>query len=356
MAGTTEPPATLPLLGRRALATGVAGGMAAVLTGRSSLAADGTLVVANWGGDWNERTVHFVEAPFSERTGIRIVRELNMEPERKTKLVAERRLRRGTVDVVHLNDSDAFEMSTQDVLADLDPARIPNLASTVPALRRPYFLPWLYSGVVLLHNPARVPDPPRSYADLWDAKWAGRLGLTNQLYFNYMMMAGLVRGGSMTNADAGKDRLLELKSVVKPRIYATHQLLAAALANGEVDVAVNYKARGLQWARDGIQVQVTYPAEGAIAITFGATMPRRAANPDAAYAYLDAMLDPSAMAGLAGASFYAAANTKAVLPPELKSAIDFSPDEQARLRFPDYAYVAKNTSEWLEWWGKAITS
>jgi hypothetical protein len=54
MAGTTEPPATLPLLGRRALATGVAAGMAAVLTGRSSLAADGTLVVANWGGDWNE--------------------------------------------------------------------------------------------------------------------------------------------------------------------------------------------------------------------------------------------------------------------------------------------------------------
>ena len=340
------------MLGRRALMAGAA----TALAGAPAFAIDGTLVVANWGGDWNERTMRFVETPFSERTGVRIVRELNMEPERKTKLVAERRLRRGTVDIVHLNDSDSFEMNAQDVLAELDPARIPNLATTVPALRRPYFLPWLYSGVVLLHNPARVPEPPTSYAELWDPKWAGRLGLTNQLYFNYMMMAGLVHGGTMTNADAGKARLLDLKSLVKPRIYPTHQLLAAALANGEVDLAVNYKARGLQWAHDGIPVRVTYPAEGAIAVTFGATMPRRAANVDAAYAYLDAMLDPVAMAGLAGASFYAAANTRATLDPSLKALVDFSPDEQARLRFPDYAYVAENTSGWLEWWGKAITS
>jgi len=341
---------------RRAMLAGTGAGLLAAAAGRTVEAAEGTLVVANWGGDWNDRTERFVEVPFSQQTGVRVVHDLNMEPERKTKLLAERRLRRGTVDVVHLNDSDAFEMNAQDVLSGLDAARIPNLADTVPVLRKPYFLPWLYSGVVLIHNPAKIPDPPRSYADLWDAKWAGRLGLTNQLYFNYMMMAGLIHGGTMTNAETGKARLLELKSLVKPRIYATHQLLAAALANGEVDLAVNYKARGLQWAHDGIPVQVGYPAEGAIAITFGATLPRRATNLDAAYAYMNAMLEPGAMAGLSSASFYAAANTKAQLSADLRAIIDFSPGEQAKLQSPDYAYVALNTSGWLEWWGKSITS
>jgi len=340
----------------------------AVLVGGSSLlvaaplgcpaqaAVGGTLVVANWGGDWNDRTVKFVEAPFTARTGVTIVHELNMEPERKTKLVAEKRPRRGTVDVVHLNDSDSYQMNKQEVLADLDPARIPNLADVVPTLKRPYFLPWLYSGVVLIHNPAKVPNPPKAYADLWDAKWNGRLGLTTQVYFNMMMMAGLIHGGSVTNTDAGKTRLMELKSLVKPKIYATHGMLAAALSNGEVDLAVNYKSRGLQWKKDGIPVDVTYPAEGAIATTFGATLPIRAQNVDTAYAYFDAMLDSEAMAGLAGASLYAPANTKAPLSPELKALVSFSPDEQARLRFPDYDYVATHTSEWLEWWNKDFTS
>src|SRR4051812_31907072 len=107
-----------------------------------------------------------------------------MEPEHKAKLLAERRLRRGSIDVIHLNDSDGFEMMKQDVLADLDLKRIPNYADVIPALRKDYFVPWLYSGVVIIYNRDKVKDPPKSYEELWDKKWAGRVGLTNQLYFN----------------------------------------------------------------------------------------------------------------------------------------------------------------------------
>ena len=344
-------------LTRRAVLGGSTAGLLAAASGRPARAAvGGTLVVANWGGDWNERTVRFVEAPFTKKTGVTIVHELSMEPERKTKLVAEKHLRRGTVDVAHFNDSDAYQMNKQEVLTQLDPARIPNLADVVPALKRPYFLPWLYSGVVLIYNTAKVPVGPKSYADLWDAKWNGRLGFTTQVYFNMMMMAGLIHGGSVTNTEAGKTRLMDLKALVKPKIYATHGLLEAALSNGEVDLAVDYKSRGLQWKKDGLPVQVAYPTEGAIATTFGATLPMRAQNVDTAYAYLDAMLDPAAMAGMAGETLYAPANMKTPLSPELKALVSFSPAEQEQLKFPDYDYVATHTSEWLEWWNKDFTS
>jgi putative spermidine/putrescine transport system substrate-binding protein len=254
-----------------------------------------------------------------------------------------------------MDDSDAYAMEAQEVLYELDPANIPNLADTVPVLRRGYFVPWLYSGLVLIHT-AAVVDPPRSYADLWDSRWAGRLGLTSQLYFNYMMMAALVLSGSTANTQAAKVRLTELKTTVRPRVYPTHEMLEAALANGDVDVAVSYKARGLQWAHDGMPVRMVYPDEGAIAITFGASMPRRASNVGAAYAYMDAMLDPTAMAGLASASFYAPANTRTPLSPELSRLIDFSPEERARLHVPDYAYVAANTAGWREWWDKSFAT
>ncbi|MBX8802019.1 ABC transporter substrate-binding protein [Pseudochrobactrum asaccharolyticum] len=340
------------LLGLSALAglTGLSlGGL------KPAQAAGGNLVVSNWGGDWNDRTVRFVEAPLLESQGVRITRDLGMEAERKAKMLAERRLRRGSVDVLHLNQADAYDMFKQDILADIDQSKIANFSDVPDALKAsPYFVPWLYSGVVLIYNKDKIAQPPQSYADLWDAKWAGKIGLTNQLFFNYMMMAGLINDGHMTNVDAGKERLLELKQKTAPRIYATHQHLQAALLAGEIDVAVNYKARGLQWIHDGAPLAIQYPREGAIAVMFGTCLPKRAPNPEQAYQYFEAMLDRKAMAELAEASFYAPANSASHLPDDLRQKIDFSADEQTALKFPDYDYVAHNTAEWLEWWSKNI--
>ena len=327
---------------------------AAAIAPRRGWAASGTVVVSNWGGDWNDRTVRYVEKPLLEDKGFSIVRDLGTEPERKAKLISEKRIRRASADVIHINSSDAFELQKQGVVAELDTARIPNYADTAPELQSPYFVPWLYSGVVIIYDTTKVSEPPKSYAELWDPKWAGKVGLTNQLYFNYMMMAGLVEKGDMTSVEDGKARLERLVADSKPRLYAAHQQLQAGLANGEVEIAVNYKARGLQWAHDGLPLAIQYPEEGAIAVTFGACLTQLAANPDAGYAYLDAMLDPQAMAGLAEASFYAPANTKAALSDDLRQLVDFSAEERAKMRFLDFDYVAQNTAAWLEWWNKSF--
>jgi putative spermidine/putrescine transport system substrate-binding protein len=131
--------------------------------------------------------------------------------------------------------------------------------------------------------------------------------------------------------------------------------MQAGLASGEVDVVLNYKARGLQWTKDGLPLAIAYPDEGAVAITFGACLPAKAPNKESAYFYLNSMIDRKAMADLSAASFYAPSNGAAELPAELRAKIDFSETERAKLKFPDYAYVAKNTAEWLEWWNKNVT-
>jgi len=343
-----------PLSRRRLLGLLMAGAALPALMPGTARAAGGTIVVSNWGGDWNDRTVRYVETPLLEDKGFTIVRDLGMEPERKAKLLAEKRIRRASADVIHVNSSDAFELRQQEVVAELDFARIPNYADVVEELKAPYFVPWLYSAVVIIYNKDKVTEPPRSYAELFDPKWAGRIGLTNQLYFNYMMMAGLVAKGDMTSVEDGKPLLEKLAAENAPRLYAAHQQLQAGLANGEVDIAVNYKARGLQWAKDGLPLAIQYPGEGAIAVTFGACLTEFGPNRDGAYAYLDAMLDPQAMAGLAEASLYAPANAKAALSEELRALVDFSAEQRAKMRFLDYAYVAENTAAWLEWWNKSF--
>ena len=324
---------------RRAVLGALGAGAAVLAAPRLVRAQEGTLVVSNWGGDWNERTIRFVEAPLVESRGIKIVRDLGMEPERKAKLIAEKRLKRGTIDVIHINEGDSVELNAQDVLSDIDFAKVPNYADVVPALKsKPFFVPWLYSGVSIIYNKDKVPNPPKSYEELWDKKWAGR-----------------IKGGNVTNTEQGKERLIQLKELTQPRIYAAHQQLGAGLVNGEVDIAVNYKARGLQWANDGAPLAIQYPSEGAIAVMFGAALPKRAPSPDLAYIYFNAMLDRKAMAGLAGASFYAPANAKAELTDELRAKVDFTAAQAAALKFPDYAHAAKNTAERLEGWNNNIT-
>jgi putative spermidine/putrescine transport system substrate-binding protein len=43
----------------------------------------------------------------------------------------------------------------------------------------PGFAPHIYSAQVIVYNPSSVPNPPRSFGDLLDPKWKGRIGMVN---------------------------------------------------------------------------------------------------------------------------------------------------------------------------------
>ncbi len=58
------------------------------------------------------------------------------------------------------------------------------------------------------------------------------------------------------------------------------------------------------------------------------------------------------MAGIAQESFYAPANSKAVLPPEASKLIEFTNDERKKLRGRENGFWAENRGALLEWWNK----
>ena len=59
-------------------------------------------------------------------------------------------------------------------------------------------------------------------------------------------------------------------------------------------------------------------------------------------------------AGFADKMGYVPTVKNAVLPPELKKELDFTPEEQANFFVPDLGYIAEHNSEWLEWWNKVF--
>lgn len=334
-----------------AAGAGLVGG-ALPLTGWAQ--SSGELVIANWGGDWNTNVMKALETPVFEGSGLTLRRDLASAPARKTKLLAERNLPRGTVDVAHFTDADAYELGALGALEELDYSRIPNAAHLLPGMRNKYFLPWVYSGVVLIYNPNKIKTPPTSFADLLRPEYAGRVGLIDQIYFNYLYAYSLVAGGTLNDITPAFAKLAELKKAVQPRIYPSHQQLAAAMAADEVWISANYNARAAQWQTEGLPVRGSYPREGAIAVQFGVVIPKRARNKDAAYRYLNEMLAPAPTRTLSELTYYAPAIDNAALPAELAQRVQFTPEQQKRMHYVDYPYAARSQAEWLEWWNKEI--
>ena len=337
---------------RQFVGAGLAVAGAGMLGMRPSFAQSKQIVVMNWGGDWNDRTVKHIEGPLLEKNGWTVVRELGEQPPRLTKVIAEKRLPRGTVDIVHLGEAEAYTLFLQDALETLDYSRIPNAATMVPSMKRPYFVPWLYSAWELVYNPEKIKDPVTAYADMWNPKYAGKIGVMDSNYGNAMQTASIVASGKMDDFEGAKKMLLEWKKAVKPKVYPSHQQAQAAIKADEIWMMANYRARGLQWAKDGTKCQVAYPKEGGIYQVFGAVMPKRVINKDGAYTYLNALFDPKALAGLCADNYYTPPTTAVVVPGDIGKMIAFTDKQKSTLHYANQDYWAKNITSWLDWWKK----
>lgn len=325
-----------------------------LLGSRGAFAQSKQVVISNWGGDWNDRTVKFIEAPLLEQKGWKVVRDLNTAPQRRTKIVAEKNLPRGSLDVAHVSISDAYFLKTNDAIDTINFGKMPNAADLVKEITTPFFVPWLYSTWEIVYNPTQIKAPPTSLAELWNPAYTGRVGVTNQHYQDYIQMASLLASGKLHDFEAAKKKLLELKQVNKPKVYESHQQIAAGFKAGEIWIACNYRARVLQFKKDGIPVDVSFPKEGAALQTFGAVIPRKASNKEGAYHYMNALLDPKGLAELCQANFYSPASNKVVLPGELGKQITHTAEQKKKLFPPDFDWLAKNDAAQLEWWNKAF--
>lgn len=345
------------LIDRRAFLAGTSGAIA-LMSGMRTAQAAGQVIVANWGGDWNDRTVQFFEAPIVEKAGFTIVRDLDGVDQRRTKIIASRRLPRAPMDVAHMDDATAYELTTMDLLDPIDEKAVPRLKDVVPGLRTPTFQPWQYSAWVIGYNPTKLKEAPKSFADLWDPKYKGIVGLSDLHWFHHFECAALKVGGSLDKVDveAVKASMMKWKEAASPRIYPGHLQIEHALKNGEILVAPEYKSRILQFAAEGVDVVSITPTEGGIGIVYGLITPKRRPNPDAANFYCNALLDPDGLAGLVQKSFYSPANSKTVLPEAAAKLINFSEAENKSMHNRNHAFWLKNRGDILDWWNKKFKS
>ncbi|MFL5122782.1 MAG: PotD/PotF family extracellular solute-binding protein [Microvirga sp.] len=335
-------------------ALGLAAGAAALPFGAERARAEGgRVVVGTWGGDYARLLAKNIEDPLLKPKGYDVVQDQAGDAPRRAKMLAERRLPRGTSDIQGLSAANMYEMNEAGVVETIDYAKLPNAANLLPQMKYPYGVGHIYSGKVAVYNPKLIPDAPKSFKDVFDPKHGAKHGIIDIQYQYVMAAAALAAGGKVSDFEPGKALLLEAKKA-GVRVYPTNEAFAQALKNEEIGIGVMWKARVVQWQNAGISVESVAPAEGLPMYVSGFSIPKNAPNKDGAYAYMNAMLDKGAQENFAIDMGYNPTVTGATVAPDLQKRIGFTPEEQKRLIDLDYGYIAKNDAALKEWWDKVF--
>jgi putative spermidine/putrescine transport system substrate-binding protein len=311
------------------------------------------IIIGTWGGDYSRLLTKNIEKPLLEPKGWDVVNDEANDPPRRAKVLAEKSLRRGTSDIQGVSASLMYEMNQQGVIEEIDYSKIANSKNLLPTTKYPYGVGHIYSGKVILYNPKIIATPPTSFADALDPKHGDKLGIIDIQYQYTLVAAGMASGGTMSNIEPGKERLVACKKA-GARIYPSNEAFAQALKTEEIGIGIMWKARAVQWQNAGIHVETVAAKEGVPMYISGFVMPKNAPNKPGAYAFLDAMLEPSAQEGFAADMGYNPTVTNAHVPPELRKRIGFTEEEQKRLVDLDYAYLGKNDSAFQDWWNKSF--
>jgi putative spermidine/putrescine transport system substrate-binding protein len=342
-------------LPRRSVLAGATGLAMTPLLGPAAQAAE-RCVVGTWGGDYANLLRENIDHPILTPAGVTVVQAISDETPRVAQLYAKRMLPRGTMDIACLSSFNGYRAAVSGLAETLDPTKVPNLKNVNPELHSGSFMPGqfvpqIYSAQVFAYNPNTVKTPPRTWAELLDPRWKGKIGVLANAAVWLTMGAAQAMGGSPDAFDKAKEYLLKLNANAI-RLYPETDDFAPAFKSGEIDVGIIWQARTVMWKNAGFPVKGQYPDEGAILYVSGMVMPKNAPDKEAAYKYMNALLEPSAQQGFAAHMGYLPTVTNAKLTGQV--AEDLAVPHGAKLVQPDYPVTAKATEELTDWWLKNI--
>ncbi len=206
----------------------------------------------------------------------------------------------GDYDVV-IADDYIIEMAiSENLVAKLNRDQIPNYKNINPAFQGQFFdpadeytVPYGAGVQTIVYDPAQVEKEITGYADLWDASFAGSLGITS----NFRVMNGMalkIMGESYNTEDvatieAAGAKLKELAPNIR---LIKDDNLQDDLISGEVSAAVMYTSQVTMACLANPDLKVVYPSEGVGFGVMAQFVPVNAPHADAAFAFIDYILRP----------------------------------------------------------------
>lgn len=356
----------LQILGLAGASTALSGTLAGCRGGTGAGGAGGgaagnTLSINSFGGTFQEVIESVVVKSFQDKFDATVDVTTAISTEALTKLKASPK-GDPAFDVAYMDLAPIYQAKAAGLLQPFDRSKIPSLDDVYPLAvdTDGYWVAELVSMTGIAYNTEHVKNPPRSWQDLWDPQWEGRVAISDvagTAGYQFLVMAAQLNSGSEANIDPGFAALRRLKPNLAS-IYRTPDEMSRLLSAGEAWLGPWYADRLSSLKQDGAPVDFVSPDEGAIAILSSMVLPKGSPQADLAHRYIQHQLSPQINEEFVTSIAEGPTNSKVKLSKQFLSEnyVPYGPDEIKQLVSVDHQAIAKNLSEWTTRWQSEIAN
>lgn len=277
---------------RRMLVALVAGLLlAAVAPGPTRAGAAGPLVVTSYGGPWEQFMRREIVPGFESEAGAKVELSVGLSRDWVAKV---RAAGRGAppFDVLIANTTWVSALRKEGFLEKLTLEKVPNLKDVWPELRIKDDI-----GVITLVGPLGiayrtdlVSKVPKSWKDLWDPAYRGKLGLysaANSANPMFTMLVSRIYRGHDRDIDFAINKIKELWPFRQTDFSGDMEIL---LTRGEIHVGILDSPAASRLKAQGVPIEWVFPREGVFMFEQDTNVLVGSTNKDLAFRFINYFL------------------------------------------------------------------
>lgn len=342
---------------RRDLGRGITTLLAAPLLAAPALAQARTLIVAGYGGTFEQTMRDHAIPPFERQHGVRVEYVAGNSTDTLARLQAQRGNQQ--IDVGILDDGPMFMAIQLGFCAPIEGLPVDDIA---PAARFPgdraVGVGLVGTGYMINTRLFRERGwaPPASWADLADARYRRQLvipPINNTYGLHTLVMMARLNGGGERNIEPG---FRAMRDRVNPNVLAYEPSpgkMTELFQSGQASIAIWGSGRVAALAATGFPVDFIYPTEGAPTLLSAVAPIAKPNTSPPAQAFVRAMIEPELQALLAREYGYGPVHRGATVDPE---AMRMAPvgERAAKLINLDWDVMNANRDSWTRRWNREI--
>ncbi len=221
--------------------------------------AQNQITIQIWGTTW-QSVVQSLAAEFEKQSGIKVVPVTQASSGEG--LVRLQNMRDAPTIDVYFTTSSVAERAVADrkLFLPLPKASMQNLGTVVPGAVTEAWVAAYYYPVSIMWRPDIIKQPIKSWSDLWDPRFAKKLGIpsVNMYQARMLLVAAMLNGGGLANIEPGFTALKALKPNVA-MFYSSDAAARQALAQGEIAVLVGPPSQAKRMRDQGVAVDIVSP-------------------------------------------------------------------------------------------------
>lgn len=276
---------------------------------------------------WEGYTDTLFTKPFEEACGVKVNATYMGSSD---DLVAKLRAGNGqNFDLVSPSSDAITQIIEAGLASPLDLKRLPSYGDLMASFRgltmakkdsSVYGLPWAFGPNPIIYDTTKVTTPPKSWSELWDKKYRGKLSLQDDIATLWMVAQSLgmddpkdrshIYNLSDEELAKVKAKMLELKPNVR-KYWSTAGDMTQLFQSGEIVAGEGWPLMTATLRGAGFPAGETIPQEGTTAWADHWVLTSGAKNLDAAYAWLEYASQPFTQKLLADVTNYIVANPAA---------------------------------------------